>query len=78
MIPFMITITIFLTELDVILIPFLIPPFVVALQVLVNYARSSKEAEEVSKEVGDFLLFNLLLSCVVLLGDEHVVICIVL
>jgi len=31
------------------------------LQVLVNYARSSKEAEEVSKEVGESLIFIILM-----------------
>lgn len=57
--------------------PTLYRGFCCTIQVLVNYARSSKEAEEVSKEVGDFLLFNMLLSHLVLLGGEHVVIYII-
>lgn len=35
---------------------------IVLLQVLVNYARSSREAEEVSKEVNDIIHLNILVQ----------------
>lgn len=43
-------------------LPMIIMVLIVLLQVLVNYARSSREAEEVSKEVNDIIHLNILVQ----------------